>query len=533
MAKDINKTSSEGGPSSGGKTRQPIVVVMGHVDHGKTTLLDYIRKANVAGREAGGITQAIGAYEITHIPTNADHTQTDAEKIPRKSASSPRESVPSEGRKITFIDTPGHEAFSKMRARGANAADLAILVVAAEEGVKPQTKEVLKTLAETKTPFVVAINKIDKPGADIEKTKNDLMQAEVFLEGYGGQVSYETISAKTGEGVDKLLDLVLLVADTAEIKSDSFLPGKGYILETRRNKNRGLEVSVILSDGTLSEGDDVATATAKGKAKILENFLGEAIHSVLPGAPALIVGFEEMPKVGEEFFSGSEARSASLGQAALNLKNAVAKKNAIPSAHNDEVSLFLLLKASDAGSLEALSEIIRALPLFRPVKIIAESVGEVSEGDVKTAISVGAMIVAYKTKLDRSAKNMTETREIEMISSDIIYELVKAIELSAKEAEGGKVIGELEVLAVFNQSKLEKQVVGGKVVRGIFKNKGPIEIHRDGAKIGDGKITNLKAKKLDVISLPEGQEGGLMVGSAAAVLVGDHLIIREKKEEKI
>ncbi len=483
--------------NTGAKSRQPIVVVMGHVDHGKTTLLDYIRKTALATREAGGITQAIGAYEAEH-----------------------------NDRKITFIDTPGHEAFSKMRARGASAADMAVLVVAAEEGVKPQTKEVIKTLEETKTPFVVAINKIDKPGVDIEKTKNDLMAAGVYLEGYGGQVSYEPISAKTGENVDKLLDLILLAADMAELGADASKPGTGYVLETRLNKNRGLEVSIISKDGIFSRGDDVATSTAKGKIKMLENFLGKPVESVLPGVPALIVGFEESPVVGEEIFSGAEADENYK-------KTAGAKRDLSPTTKDGEISIPLILKASDAGSLEALSEIVRAMPLPKPVKIVDESVGEIGESDIKMAISSGADIVAFKTKLDRAAKNLTEARDVKIMSSDIIYELIKAIEDSARHLAEGKLIGELDVLAVFNQTKLEKQVVGGRVVSGIFKNKGPFEITRGGEKVGLGKITNLQSQKKDIISLPDGQEGGLMVGSDVAIQKGDHLLIRDKREEKI
>lgn len=475
------------------KPRQPIVAVMGHVDHGKTTLLDYIRKTVVASREAGGITQAVGAYEVEH-----------------------------NGKKITFIDTPGHEAFSKMRERGANAADLAILVVAAEEGVKPQTKEVIKTLADTKTPFVVAINKIDKPGADIEKTKNDLMTAGVYLEGYGGDVSFEPISAKTGENVDKLLDLILLAAEVADIKADYSAPAKGFVLESKLNKNRGIEATVIIRDGILRHGDDIATASAKGKAKIIENFAGKAVNEVLPGAPAVIIGFEESPMIGEDLFSGAEAASS--------YKKTGPAQKAINAVEPEEGSLPLLLKASDAGSLEAIAEILKALPLHKPVKIVDQGVGEVGEGDLKMAISSGAAIVAYKTKLDRAAKNLAEARETRILSSEIIYELIKAVEDLSKETAAGKIVGDLEVLAVFNQIKLEKQLVGGKVVSGIFKNKTQLEIQREGKKVGEGRVSNLQTKKQDAVSIPEGQEGGVLMSSSVAVLVGDHLLIREKKE---
>ena len=476
--------------------REPVVSVMGHIDHGKSTLLDYIRKTNTTLKEAGGITQHVSTYE------------TEVEVGGKK--------------KITFLDTPGHEAFSKMRERGANAADLAILVVAAEEGVKPQTKEVIKTLADTKTPFVVAINKIDKPGADIEKTKNDLMTAGVYLEGYGGDVSYEPISAKTGENVDKLLDLILLAAEVAEIKADYSAPAKGFILESKLNKNRGIEVTAIIRDGVLRHGDEVATASAKGKAKIMEDFAGKTVSEVMPGAPVVIIGFEESPAIGEDLFSGAEA--------ALNYKKTGPAQKAINAVEPEDGSLPLLLKASDAGSLEAIAEILKALPLHKPVKIVDQGVGEVGEGDLKMAISSGAAIVAYKTKLDRAAKNLAEARETRILSSEIIYELVKAVEDLSKETAAGKIIGDLEVLAVFNQIKLEKQLVGGKVISGIFKNKTQLEIQREGKKVGEGRVNNLQTKKQDAVSIPEGQEGGVLMSSAIAVLVGDHLLIREKKE---
>src|SRR3989344_3533059 len=252
-------------------TRSPIVVVMGHVDHGKTTLLDYIKKTNIAGKEAGGITQAIGAYEVTH-----------------------------NGKQITFIDTPGHEAFSKMRSRGATAADLAILIVAADDGVKPQTKEVIKILKDTKTAFVVAINKIDKNNADPERVKSDLLNNEVMLEGYGGGISYQQISAKTGEGVPELLDLVLLATEMDALTYSEEEPASGFVVESKLDRRRGNEVVVILKNGVLRRGDEVYTPSVEGRVKILENFLGDSVAELKPSSPALIFGFEKLPEVGEE-----------------------------------------------------------------------------------------------------------------------------------------------------------------------------------------------------------------------------------------
>ena len=246
------------------------------------------------------------------------------------------------------------------------------------------------------------------------------------------------------------------------------------------------------------------------------------MNEVMPGAPVVIIGFEESPMIGEDLFSGAEA--------ALNYKKTGPVQKAINAVEPEDGSLPLLLKASDAGSLEAIAEILKALPLHKPVKIIDQGVGEVGEGDLKMAISSGAAIVAYKTKLDRAAKNLAEARETRILSSEIIYELVKAVEDLSKETAAGKIIGDLEVLAVFNQIKLEKQLVGGKVISGIFKNKTQLEIQREGKKVGEGHIANLQTKKQDAVSIPEGQEGGVLMSSSIAVLVGDHLLIREKKE---
>jgi translation initiation factor IF-2 len=257
--------------------RPPVVVVMGHVDHGKTTLLDYIRKTRVAEREAGGITQATGAYEIEY-----------------------------KGKKITFIDTPGHQAFTQMRQRGAHIADLAVLVVAADDGVKPQTKEAIEILQQTKTPFVVAINKIDKNNADVDRTKQSLTAAGVLLEKYGGDISWVEISAKEGTGVDELLDHILLMAEMEELTYNPLVAGRGYVLESRRDGQQGITVSVIIKDGIARAGEKICTLSACGKIRSLETFLRERVKELSPSSPAWIVGFETLPEVGEEFVIGAD-----------------------------------------------------------------------------------------------------------------------------------------------------------------------------------------------------------------------------------
>ncbi|MBI4095068.1 MAG: GTP-binding protein [Candidatus Liptonbacteria bacterium] len=485
--------------------RPPVVVVMGHVDHGKTTLLDYIRKTTVAAREAGGITQAVGAYEIEHSVAHS----TDAHGAP---------SV----RKITFIDTPGHEAFSKMRSAGAHIADLAILVVAADDGVKPQTKEAISILQETKTPFIVALNKLDKKEADVERAKGDLAANGVLLEGYGGQVSYHAISSKTGEGVSDLLDLILLAADVEHLTYDAGASASGFILEARMDRRRGIEVTGILTDGALREGDAIATASASGKVKILENFLGKRVAELAPSSPAIIIGFATLPRVGESFSTGKINAASATGATA-------AKPPGEPRAATpqDTGGKKFILKASDLGSLEALSVIMRNLPSEIPPAVFAESVGDVTDGDVKMAQATDASIIGFKVKATQPARNLAEANRVPIILSNIIYELVKKVEELLAGAAIPDALGMLEVLAVFNKEKLSKQVVGGRVTHGSFRNKSPFEIERAGVVVGKGRVTNLQQEKKDTASVPEGKEAGLMVECSIAIEKGDILVVRK------
>lgn len=478
------------------KPRPPVVVVMGHVDHGKTTLLDYIRKSNVAAREAGGITQSVGAYEITH-----------------------------NGRKITFIDTPGHEAFTKMRSRGATIADLAILVVAAEEGLKPQTKEVIKILNETKTPFVVAINKVDKPEANVERVKQELTTEGVLLEGYGGHISFEPISAKTGQNVGELLDLILLAADYENLTYNPEAEASGFILEAKVDPRRGMEVTAIVKNGKLKQGDEIITPTAKGKVKILENFQSERVSTLLPSSPALIIGFENLPQVGEEFQAGKKVDGSTV--------KSIAQIRGFSQADaQDETAIKFIVKASDSGSLEALSAIMKSLPCERPVLILDESVGDIGDNDIKNAAASRAIIVGFKNKVSKSSKNLADIQKVRILTNDIVYHLIKDVEMILAKPEAAAVTGRLEVLAVFNQQKLQKQLVGGKVLDGVMKNRANFEIHRLNPEnnehhlVGHGKILSLESNKLETAQVEAGKECGLIVNSSQAIQKGDHIIIK-------
>jgi len=469
------------------KPRPPIVVVMGHVDHGKTTLLDYIRKTNVASREAGGITQAIGAYEIEHG-----------------------------GKKITFIDTPGHEAFSKMRAHGARVADLAILVVAADEGVKPQTEDALKAILKEKIPFIVAINKIDKPGANIEKVKQELAKAGVMLEGFGGNVSWQGVSAKTGEGVSELLDLILLAAEVENLSFNPEAPAKGFVLTSHLDSRKGIVVSVIITDGKIKKGDEIYTGTASGKVKILENFWGKQVEAIIPSAPAMILGFEEMPDAGEEF---------SVLKSALKMERKVKRVKTKQEEVVKEATK-VILKANESGSLDALEQVIEKLSRKTPIAIVAKSVGNVYENDVKFAASAGATLIGFKTKIDKAADNLAKIQKVEVFTSEVIYELEKILEEKIAGAALRKSV--LEILATFGEPKGGKQVVGGRITEGIVKNGDKFIILENDKVVGEGKILNLQARKKDVSDAKEGEEVGLLVEGETRIKAGQKLIFENE-----
>ena len=476
-------------------TRSPIVVVMGHVDHGKTTLLDYIKKTNIAGKEAGGITQAIGAYEVTH-----------------------------NGKQITFIDTPGHEAFSKMRSRGATAADLAILIVAADDGVKPQTKEVIKILKDTKTAFVVAINKIDKNNADPERVKSDLLNNEVMLEGYGGGISYQQISAKTGEGVPELLDLVLLATEMDALTYSEEEPASGFVVESKLDRRRGNEVVVILKNGVLRRGDEVYTPSVEGRVKILENFLGDSVAELKPSSPALIFGFEKLPEVGEEFMVGKRPTDAV--EQKNNGRTAPGGTKTEAETKAAKLNLRLIIKADVQGSLEALAGIIKTIPQEEiRVEIMDERVGDVTDGDVKMAIAHRAAIIGFGTRVEKAARALAEANDVKILEGGIIYELAKKIEEEVNYLKSPKPLGELEVLAVFNQ-KTQKQLIGGKVSYGFVKNKLAYDVKRGEEVLGMGRISSLRQGKQEIDRVIEGKECGMIFESSVKVAVGDRLVAK-------
>lgn len=479
------------GDTAGRLKRSPVIAVLGHVDHGKTSLLDRIRKTKVAEREAGGITQSTGAYEITHAVEGSGGP-----------------------RRITFIDTPGHEAFRAMRMRGASVADLAILVVAADEGVKPQTVESIAILRETATPFVVALTKIDKPSANVERAKGDLASAGVFLEGAGGDVSWQGVSAKTGEGIDTLLDLVLLATDVLDLSYSPSGAPTGFVIESHKESRRGVVASVVLKDGTLRRGSDIATLSAQGRVRILENFAGRAVEELVPSSPALIFGFEDLPRVGEAFSAGDGALEAVRAlSGAMRRADPVgvgfAPADGAPKA---------FLKADVLGALEVLQELVRG-----KVTVVEASAGEITDGDVKHASVTGACIVAFRTGFQRGAEQFARDRKVTVFMSNIIYELMELLEKHLDSLKVPELSGRLQVLALFGEPRGDEQVVGGRVVAGVIQRKKRVQISRRGISIGEGRVLNLQKSKEDAQEVQEGEECGLLVDSGVIIKAGDEL----------
>jgi translation initiation factor IF-2 len=484
--------------------RPPIVVVMGHVDHGKTTLLDYIRKTNLASTEVGGITQSIGAYVAKH--SSEVNQNTDLSNL----------------NEITFIDTPGHEAFFKIRQRGAKVADLGILVVAADEGLKPQSLEALQVLRDARIPFIVAINKIDKNNANVEKVKQELMQAGVLLEGFGGDIPWQPISAKTGDGIDKLLDLILLMANIENLTYSPVNKAKGVIIEAKIDNRRGIVVSAILLDGVLRCGDKIITSTAFGKIKVLEDFLGRRIKEVMPSNPFLVLGFERLPAVGEEFWRDDNENNNQLQDivGVTQIDQRVVRNLIVDlEQHNKESALLnVLLKTDVVGSLEAIVGIIKNLA---GVKIISASIGDITDGDIKLAQVSNAIVLGFRTKVTKAASNLAKSQNIVVLVSEIIYDLVKLLEEQLQNLQK-PVINEVVVLEVFNQ-KGKRQILGGKVMSGKIRNKSELKIIRNDKEVGVGRLENLQSQKKDVKEINAGNECGLLFESDILIEVGDKL----------
>ncbi len=484
--------------------RPPIVCIMGHIDHGKSTILDYIRNTNIVDSEAGGITQRISAYEVIHkTPAGTEE-------------------------KITFLDTPGHESFGAMRTCGSIIADVAILVVSAEDGVKKQTTEALKCIQKTNTPFIVAINKIDKPDANIERTKNSLVENEIYIEGYGGSIPCVPISAKTGQGMDELLDMILLVSEMADLKGDPTKSASGIILEAHLDKQKGITAVAIIKDGTLKNGMYVVCGDRMAPTRIIENFLSKKVTEATFSSPVRIIGFDELPIVGESFSSYENKKDAE-NEIAI-YKETVEKCpfKKMEEENPDEITIRVMIKAEVAGAIDAIEHEINKIKSEKvKIKIVSKSIGDITENDVKLASGRNpAIILGFATKIDSTSKDLAERSGVEVKIFDIIYKLGEWLEETVTHRTPkvmvDEVMAKIKVLKVFSVMK-DKYIIGGRVESGTINVGQDAKIIRGDVEIGIGKIKELQQQKEKTSEVREGVEFGCQFKSDIEILPGDKL----------
>jgi len=470
---------------------------MGHIDHGKSSLLDYIRKANVVAGEAGGITQHVAAYIAEH-----------------------------NSRSVTFLDTPGHEAFKALRERGAAAADIAILVVAADEGVMPQTLDALAAIQEAKIPFIVAITKIDKNNADVEHAKNSLLEKGIYLEGLGGEIAYAQVSSKTGDGVSELLDLVLLAADLHELTADAEASATGFVLEATQDPKRGASATLVIKDGTLHLQSFVVAGDAYAPVRFIEDFRGARVESAGPSAPVRISGFSKLPSAGA-LFSIVKNKKEAEALAEENAKALVAAP--LRGAATDGITeLPLVIKADVAGSVDAIThELAKITHEKAAIRIISSGVGSVSEADAKSAYASGAAIIAFNVGTDAIARDLAEREKISIFPFSIIYELsTKVQELltaSIPSVAVEKELGRVLVLKNFSSSA-KKHVLGARYVSGVITVGDRIRITRRDVEIARGKILNLQQARADVKEIKVEGDFGMEIESRESVAYGDEIV---------
>lgn len=462
--------------------KPPVVVVLGHIDHGKTSLLMAIKDFKTLSKETGGITQHVGAYQVEH-----------------------------NGQKITFIDTPGHESFSAIRSRGSKAADIAILVIDAAEGIKKQTKEAIELIKKINIPLIVALNKIDKPDANPERVKQQLMEEDIIVESYGGKVLSLNISAKTGKGINDILDLILLIAELENLENDIVSSAEGPIIEAYLDSKRGPTITAILEKGILRPGAIIGTDTTIGKVKNLENFLGKSINEAEPGDPVIVVGFEGLPIVGERFRVYENIEEAQANLKSKETKNDYVKFATQNKSENEQNKKYLnlIIKADAFGSLEAIQEVLKTLPQETVgLKIVQAEVGNVNESDIKLAKSVQGIIIAFRVKKDKIAEMAAQNEQVRIYDFDIIYTLAQKVrELMERKLIKEKErmdLGKMEVTVIFRTEK-NRQIIGGAVKEGEIVKGASMEIIRGEEILGQGKIIDVQVNKksLAVVKAPK------------------------------
>ncbi len=485
--------------------RAPVVTILGHVDHGKTTLLDAIRKTSVVEKEAGGITQHISAYQVKK-----------------------------KGELVTFVDTPGHEAFSAMRERGVSLADIAILVVAADDGVRPQTEEVIKYLKEKKIPMVVAINKIDKPNANIQRVKQELADREIVIEDWGGNVVAAEVSAKQNLGIDELLDMVLLVAEVEDLKADDRRLPLGVVIESHLDPKKGNMATVLVRTGTLKEGQDILAGSVMGRVRRLEDFKGRQIKEAGPSMPVTVIGLHQSPNVNDVLQGVADLKSAKMSQKEMQsnefggVKRFDAQQLGKSIEDQNVKKLNVVIKTDVQGSLEAIGQILGAIKSDEvAINYIHQGVGDITESDVKLGQTSGAVVFGFNIQPTTVAKRLAEMSKVEIKSYKVIYELVEDIKKRLEEMLGEEIVrtdlGKLKVLAVFMTGKKD-MIVGGNVVSGKMKNGEFVEVLRDEKVLGRGKLNNLQQNKINVDEVTQGHECGITFDGETKIKEGDTLV---------
>ena len=498
-----------------GEMRPPVVTVMGHVDHGKTSLLDYIKASKVADGEAGGITQHIGAY---HVAT--------------------------EGGIITFLDTPGHAAFTAMRSRGAKATDIVVLVVAADDGVMPQTKEAIQHARAAGVPLIVAINKIDLPDSDIERIRSELSQQEVISEEWGGQELFVPVSAKTGEGIESLLEGILLQAELLELTADPERRAQGLVIESSLDKGRGSTATVLVQNGTLKRGDMVLAGQEFGRVRAMFDETGAAIESAGPSMPAVILGLSGVPYAGDEVLvvaNERKAREAAAERQGRKRESRLAQQQAANLQNlfenmgkGEQQVVNLLIRADVQGSVEALKDALVSLSNEDiKVNIVASGVGAITESDATLAHASGAIIIGFNVRADNSARRVIQEQELDLHYYSIIYEAIDEVKAAITGMLGTEtketIVGLAEVRDVFRSSKFGA-IAGCLVVEGHVKRANPIRVLRENVVVFEGELESLRRFKDNVSEVVSGTECGIGVKMYNDIKPGDHIECFERTE---
>ena len=485
--------------------RPPVITIMGHVDHGKTTLLDTIRKTNVVSGEAGGITQAIGAYQITY-----------------------------QGKSLTFIDTPGHAAFTEMRARGASVTDIVIIIVAADDGVMPQTKEAIDHAKAANVPIIVAVNKMDKPDANPDRVMTEMAEAGIVPEAWGGDVMFVNISAKTGMGIDDLLERILLISEISELKANPNRYASGTVIESKIDKSSGVVSTLLIQNGTLRLGDAIVVGNYAGKVRTLKNDLDESLVSAGPSTPVTITGLSESPSAGDKFmvFENEKKAKAIANERQLKAKEvsnqptkAVSLDDLFNRIHDGAKEINIILKADVKGSEEAVRNSLLKLDVEGiKINIIRSSIGAISPSDIVLAAASDAIIIGFNIRPDNKTADYAKERNVDIRLYDIIYKLVEDMEAAMlgklDPVFEEKVLGQAEVRKLFKFSKVGT-IAGSMVISGIVRRDAKARIIRDGVVLYDGTINTVAREKDQVKEVKQGIECGITISNFNDIKVGD------------